>query len=127
MVARQGWEVILEPEVTAWIFDLPDDTHDRVEAAIDILAQTGAGVGWPLVDTITGSRHQYKKELRVGTCRILFAFDPARTAILLVAGDKRGNWRTWYPPAIALADQRFDNWLTDLKGVFKRERATGCS
>lgn len=89
MVARQGWEVILEPEVTAWIFDLPDDTHDRVEAAIDILAQTGAGVGWPLVDTITGSRHQYKKELRVGTCRILFAFDPARTAILLVAGETR--------------------------------------
>ncbi len=56
------------------------------------------------------------KELRVGTCRILFAFDPTRNAILLVAGDKRGQWRTWYPAAIALADQRFDDWLKRWKG-----------
>ena len=110
------WEIILEPEVSAWILDLPDDTYDRVEAAIDMLAEAGPGLGRPLVDTITGSRHQNMKELRVGTCRILFAFDPERNAILLVAGDKRGNWRAWYPPAIALADQRFDDWLHDLKG-----------
>lgn len=112
----QGWEVILEPEVSTWILDLPDDTYDRVEAAIDMLAQSGPGLGRPLVDSITGSRHQNMKELRVGTCRILFAFDPSRSAILLVAGDKRGQWRTWYPPAIALADQRFDEWLKHLKG-----------
>ncbi|MEW1821695.1 type II toxin-antitoxin system RelE/ParE family toxin [Arthrobacter sp. NPDC080031] len=28
--------------------------------------------------------------------RILFAFDPERLAILLVAGDKAGNWSKWY-------------------------------
>jgi len=111
-----GWEIILEPEVSTWILDLPDEPYDRVEAAIDMLAEAGPGLGRSLVDTITGSRHQNLKELRVGTCRILFAFDPARNAILLVAGDKRGNWRTWYPPAIALADQRFDDWLTARKG-----------
>ena len=111
-----GWEVILEPEVSTWILDLPDDTYDRVEAAIDMLAEIGPGLGRPLVDSITESRHQNMKELRVGTCRILFAFDPARKAILLVAGDKRGHRRTWYPPAIALADQRFDDWLEHLKG-----------
>ncbi len=107
-----GWEIILDPEVSAWILDLPDDTYDRVEAAIDMLAESGPGLGRPLVDTITASRNPNMKELRVGTCRILFAFDPMRNAILLVAGDKRGNWRAWYPPAIALADQRFDEWLT---------------
>jgi len=86
-----GWEVILEPEVSAWILDLPDDTYDRVEAAIDMLAQSGPGLGRPQVDSITGSRHQNMKELRVGTCRILFAFDPTRNAILLVAGDNVAN------------------------------------
>ena len=32
----QGWEVILEPEVSTWILDLRDDTYDRVGAAIDM-------------------------------------------------------------------------------------------
>lgn len=26
----------------------------------------------------------------------MFAFDPERQAILLVAGDKAGNWKKWY-------------------------------
>jgi DNA-binding XRE family transcriptional regulator len=34
--------------------------------------------------------------LRPGTVRILFAFDPWRSSILLVAGDKAGHWATWY-------------------------------
>jgi predicted XRE-type DNA-binding protein len=53
------------------------------------------------------------KELRPGSIgssevRILFAFDPIRRAVLLVAGDKSGNWRGWYNTAIPLADDRYD-------------------
>jgi hypothetical protein len=41
------------------------------------------------------------KELRPGSrgrseVRILFVFDPWRSAILLVAGDKAGSWNKWY-------------------------------
>jgi len=41
------------------------------------------------------------KELRPASAgsseiRILFAFDPVRSALLLVAGDKAGNWKGWY-------------------------------
>ena len=43
--------------------------------------------------------------------RILFAFDPQRRAILLVAGDKAGQWKSWYEQSIRLADARFDEWL----------------
>jgi hypothetical protein len=28
--------------------------------------------------------------------RMIFAFDPTREAIFLVAGDKSGQWQTWY-------------------------------
>jgi len=53
-----------------------------------------------LVDTVTASRHRNMKELRPGSSgrselRILFAFDPKRQAILLVAGDKAGDWQRW--------------------------------
>jgi hypothetical protein len=56
------------------------------------------------------------KELRPGSSgrseiRILFAFDEQREAILLVAGDKAGNWKRWYRKAIPLADDRFDDHL----------------
>ncbi|WP_330233803.1 type II toxin-antitoxin system RelE/ParE family toxin [Nocardia sp. NBC_00508] len=43
--------------------------------------------------------------------RMLFAFDPVREAIVLVAGDKSGNWQGWYREAIPLADKRFAEHL----------------
>jgi hypothetical protein len=46
---------------------------------------------------------------------MLFAFDPARQAIFLVAGDKAGNWQRWYTQAIRLADERFAEHLIALK------------
>lgn len=60
------------------------------------------------------------KELRPGSSgrtelRLLFAFDPDRRAIFLVAGDKAGNWRRWYTQNIAVADDRFDAHLRGLK------------
>jgi DNA-binding XRE family transcriptional regulator len=65
--------------------------HARVVQALDLLAEEGPGLGRPLVDTIHGSSLANLKELRPGTVRILFAFDPWRSSILLVAGDKAGR------------------------------------
>ncbi|MGH3516397.1 MAG: hypothetical protein ACRDQ7_03070 [Haloechinothrix sp.] len=44
----------------------------------------------------------------------LFAFDPVRRAVLLVAGDKAGNWKGWYDVNIPLADKRYDEHLAEL-------------
>ena len=61
------------------------------------------------------------KELRPGSTgtseiRILFAFDPIRRAVLLLAGDKAGNWQRWYETAIPVADERYDRHLAELEG-----------
>lgn len=63
------------------------------------------------MDTVCGSAIQNLKELRPGTVRILFAFDPWRSSILLVAGDKRDRWNEWYDEAIPLAEQRYTAYL----------------
>jgi hypothetical protein len=76
--------------------------------AIDALAEAGPGLGRPLVDTISGSSIANLKELRPGTVRILFVFDPWHASILLVAGDKAGQWTSWYRQAIPLAEQRYE-------------------
>jgi hypothetical protein len=43
----------------------------------------------------------------------LFAFDPWRSSILLVAGDKTGQWNAWYEQAIPLAEQRYEVYLKE--------------
>ncbi|MGI8800402.1 MAG: type II toxin-antitoxin system RelE/ParE family toxin [Pseudonocardia sp.] len=45
--------------------------------------------------------------------RILFAFDPWRSAILLVGGDKAGNWQRWYRQAIPRAEQLYELYLKE--------------
>lgn len=114
-VVEEGdeWDVYVVNEVREWIEQLDDTTHARVVQAIDALAEGGPGLGRPLVDTITGSRIQNLKELRPGTVRVLFVFDPWRSSILLVAGDKAGRWNAWYKQAIPLAEQRYELYLKE--------------
>ena len=95
-MAGQQWDVYVVNEVRAWIDGLDAATHTRVVQAIDALAEAGPGLGRPLVDTIARSSIPNLKELRPGTVRILFCFDPWRSSVLLVAGDKSGRWNAWY-------------------------------
>lgn len=46
--------------------------------------------------------------------RVLYAFDPRRTAVLLLGGDKTGNDR-WYEDNVPDADRLYDAWLEDLR------------
>lgn len=118
-----SWEVSLHPAVEAWYLQICTDdpeTADLIEDAIDQLAEEGPTARRPLVDRVKGSQYHNMKELRPpssGTTeiRLLFAFDPAREAIILVAGDKAGNWERWYREAIPLADRRFTEHLIGLK------------
>lgn len=114
------WEVDLEP-VEAWLLDLDQSSYDQVVAAIELLSENGPQLGRPIVDSVVGSRHKNMKELRPGSSgrselRILFAFDPNRSAIMLIAGDKAGNWKKWYRDNLPIADNRFDDHLARLKG-----------
>ena len=85
-------------------------------ARVDLLEAEGPALGRPTVDTIVGSRHPNMKELRVskgGAIRILFAFDPRRQAVLLIGGNKVGQWRAWCEKAIPRADDLFDEYLRE--------------
>lgn len=110
-----AWSINLHQEVHDWYMQLPQEDVGHIEGVIDQLATHGPGLGRPLVDHIENSRHQNMKELRAGSTRILFAFDPKREAILLVVGDKRGDWNRWYDTAVHVADERYDEWLEDLE------------
>jgi hypothetical protein len=122
-----AWTVILVDEMVNWYLDLVDrepDSAEQVAVAINVLEAKGPALGRPLVDSIKGSSVRNMKELRPGSgrrseIRILFAFDPSRQAVLLVAGDKAGNWTRWYRDNIPIAEQRFATWLA---GGYDEER-----
>lgn len=87
-----------------------------MNVAVDMLAEIGPALGRPLVDTLQGSSIGNLKELRPRSgrewaIRVLFVFDPWSQAVLLVAGNKAGDWIRWYKAAIPLAEAEYDRWL----------------
>ena len=65
-----------------------------------------------------GSKHAHMRELRVQSggkpLRGFYAFDPRRTAILLIGGDKTGDNR-FYETIIPVADRLYDDYLAELR------------
>ena len=108
------WEVIYIDHFEKWWLRLPEHHQRRVLVRIEALKASGPELGRPTVDTIMGSRHSNMKELRAGTIRIMFAFDPCRRAVLLLGGDKRGR-KQWYRKAIPMADTLYDEYLSTLE------------
>lgn len=106
-----NWETGSTKEFDEWFEDLTDTKQESVVAIVGLLEEEGPTLGRPAVDSIKGSRHSNMKELRPGTMRILFAFDPERKAILLIGGDKRDQWKRWYKENIPVADDLFDEHL----------------
>jgi hypothetical protein len=113
-----AWALLLLEEVERWYFSLDDDTMTAVTGAIDLLEVEGPSLGRPTVDRVNGSKFHNMKELRPASTsvRILFVFDPQRQAILLLGGDKAGNWRSWYDKNIPVADGRYARWLATSEG-----------
>ena len=109
------WPVEVTGQFESWYSGLGSIDREAVNSAVDVLEEHGPGLGRPLVGEIVGSRHGQLKELRIGSIRILFRFDPRRTAILLLGGDKRGEWKGWYRTAIAAADDLYDAYLEELR------------
>jgi hypothetical protein len=102
------------------LYEADRDSHRLVNQAILVLERNGPTEGRPLVDTITASQLANLKELRPPSSsrseiRILFVFDPWRSAILLVAGDKAGQWTRWYRTAIPEAERLYADYLDQRK------------
>lgn len=115
------WDIYQTNEVADWLAGLQASdpkSADLVDDAIYALSCAGPALGRPLVDSIARSKIKNLKELRPGSggaseIRILFAFDPWRSAILLVAGDKSGQWRRWYSEAIPRAEHLYEIYLKE--------------
>jgi hypothetical protein len=114
-----AWKIAVVEPARSWLHQLRRTDRASlllISKAIEALSEERPTLGRPLVDTIKGSRLANLKELRPGSTgateiRLLFIFDPERQAIILVGGDKAGNWHGWYRTAIPRAEAVYADHL----------------
>ncbi|MGE3819083.1 MAG: type II toxin-antitoxin system RelE/ParE family toxin [Isosphaeraceae bacterium] len=112
-----AWTVLFDEEFAAWFETVAEGLQDEILVRARLLQEFGPNLGRPHVDTLKGSKSPNLKELRIqhrgAPWRVIFAFDPKRSAILLVGGDKSGDKR-WYAKHIEIAESRFERHLERL-------------
>ena len=114
----QVWEVEYTDQFEQWWDSLTPEEQRSVGLGVDLLEEKGPALDFPHSSGIRSSRHSNMRELRAQSggrpLRVFYAFDPRRTAILLLGGDKTGNDR-FYPRFVRRADELYDAYLAELR------------
>src|ERR1043166_9597657 len=111
-----SWDVEYTDEVGDWYGTLVERVQDDIDRVVGLLERKGPQLSFPYSSNIKGSKHAHLRELRVQSggapYRIFYAFDPRRTAILLIGGGKAGDDR-FYERFIPIADRLYDVYLAE--------------
>ena len=94
-----AWTVKVTDEYAAWFTAL-------IKQDLDSATQVAATKIHNLKELRPGSRGRSE-------IRIIFAFDPTRSALLLLGGDKAGNWARWYRENISVAEQLYIDYTAE--------------
>jgi hypothetical protein len=112
------WIVEYTDQFGAWWATLGENAQEDIAAIVTQLEARGPQLPFPYSSAIKKSRHGHLRELRVQSggdpLRVFYAFDPRRTAILLIAGNKTGD-RRFYERMILLADRLYDEHLDEIR------------
>ena len=89
------WEVEYTDEFGDWWEGLSEQAQVDVAAHMARLESQGPQFNFPYSSGILSSKISHLRELRMShrgqPLRVLYAFDPRRSAILLVGGNKAGD------------------------------------
>ena len=112
------WEIEYTDEFERWWNTLSEAEQESIAVSVGLLEILGPNLPRPHSDSVKGSRFKNMKELRTQHAgrpyRTLYAFDPRRTAILLIGGNKSGD-DGWYQKYVPLADKLYEHHLKELE------------
>lgn len=100
----------------------PFAIRDAVGHVVSNLIEYGPSLPFPYSSGVRSSRHRHMRELRVRTrppIRVFYAFDPRRTAILLIGGHKTADDR-FYEQHVRRADVLYDQHLLEIAAERRR-------
>jgi hypothetical protein len=113
-----SWEVEFTDEFASWWTDLNEDEQDCIDQGVGLLEARGPSLPFPYSSDINGSKHGNMRELRIQhrgePYRVFYAFDPRRSAILLMGGNKTGD-NQFYERMVPQADRIYDEHLRELE------------
>ncbi len=113
-----AWNVEHTDEFAEWYGNLSESQQDDVAAVALLLMEQGPHLPFPYSSGIDWSKHSHMRELRVQSggrpIRVFYAFDPRRTAILLLGGEKTGDDR-FYERAIPIADELYETYISEIR------------
>ena len=113
-----NWDVEYTSAFGGWWEVLSEAEQESVAASVRLLEEYGPYLRHPHSSHINGSRCGHMRELRVQhegrPYRVLYAFDPSRTAILLLGGNRDGDDR-WYQRNVPRADTLYGEHIEQLK------------
>lgn len=113
-----AWQVEYTDEFEAWWIGLDEEEQIDIDAVVGLLEAKGPHLPYPYSTELKGTRYGSMRELRIQhkgkPYRILYAFDPRRSAILLIGGRKTGG-RHWYEKYVPWAEKIYEQHLRDLK------------
>jgi hypothetical protein len=112
------WNVEYTNEFGAWWHSLTDAQQEDATAVALLLMEQGPQLPFPYSSGVAGSKHAHMRELRVQSggrpIRIFYAFDPRRSAILLIGGEKTGDDR-FYRRLIPIAEALYDCYIEEIR------------
>jgi hypothetical protein len=112
-----AYPVEFTDEFEEWWDGLNKAEQDSINRSVFLLEESGPNLQRPYADTIRGSKFANMRELRCQhqerPYRVLYAFDPRRTAMLLIGGDKTGR-ADWYEEFVPKADKIYAQHLKEI-------------
>ena len=112
------WEVEYTDEFGKWWDTLTEEEQVDVASVVGLLEKKGPILPYPYSSNVKSSKFKQMRELRIqhkgNPYRVLYAFGPKRTAILLIGGSKKGDER-WYEKIVPISDRLFEEHLKNLK------------
>jgi hypothetical protein len=114
-----AYEVEVTDEFRAWYEEELSQSEQRsVTRVVEMLERAGPTLLYPHSSGVAGSRFSHMRELRIQhegrPYRVLYAFDPRRSALLLLGGDKTGDDR-WYERMVPKADALYERHLRQIE------------
>lgn len=108
--------VLWLPEVAAWYAALDPAHQAAVDYSLEMLRQHGVALRMPHAKKVVGAVEpiiELRPSSRRFAMRLFYAFDPNRSAVILLAGDKKGqaDENTWTAHMAGLASKAWDGYL----------------
>jgi hypothetical protein len=105
-------------EFAEWYGGLSESQQDDVIAIGLLLIEQGPQLRFPYSSGLSGSPRSHMRGLREQSggrpIRVFYTFDPRRTAILLIGGDKPGDNR-FYERMVPIADALYDAYINEIR------------